>query len=453
MVEPEIVIVQEEDINEDPQNYYFEFPVDPARLAQDRDYIDSSTDDDTDDDDETILSSDDEGLVLRSIVPVPPISDVKSTISSIAKTKRDDRVTKKSRRKYNNQASKKQRSLELRAYGWSFAKIAKVLDMPESTVKLHYSRYENRNGNAAPIKKKSYGCNKITSDGSKFLEEMILKQNTLTLEQIRHAYFLQYQVLLNPSTIYRHLVNKCGVTIKRAYPYAERRTDDATKDMRKGFVEEYIQSGIAKYGNNCVFIDEASVCASLCRNNAWAPAGEVAHVKLPQLRTQSKTVLGAICHTGIVELCVKTNKGGTKTRDFYAFLGLVMDKLDERSLAHQGWNLIYDNAPIHKAAYIGEMVKEQGDNFIFLPHYSPFLNPIKEFFSKMKTLFRQIDYHPTEQNEVEMETGVEEEEVEEEEDNVDDMERRFTTAISKVTTNNFETWINHSKTFFDRCVA
>ncbi|KAG2205740.1 hypothetical protein INT45_001776 [Circinella minor] len=387
MEEPEIVIVQEEDIDEDPQNYYFEFPIDPARLAQDRDYIDSSTNDDTNDDNETILSSDDEGLVLRSIVSVPPISDVKSTIPSIAKTKRDDRVTKKSRRKYNNQANKKQRSLELRAYGWSFAKIAKVLDMPESTVKLHYSRYENRNGNAAPIKKK------------------------------------------------------------------KRRTDDATKDMRKGFVKEYIQSGIAKYGNNCVFIDEASVCASLCRNYAWAPAGEVAHVKLPQLRTQSKTVLGAICHTGIVELCVKTNKGGTKTRDFYAFLGLVMDKLDERSLAHQGWNLIYDNAPIHKAAYIGEMVKERGYNFIFLPRYSPFLNPIKEFFSKMKTLFRQIDYHPTEQNEVEMETGVEEEEVEEEEDNVDDIERQLTTAISKVTTNNFEAWINHPKTFFDRCVA
>ena len=131
--------------------------------------------------------------------------------------------------------------------------------------------------------------------------------------------FLQYQVLLNPSTIYRHLVNKCGVTIKRAHPYAERRTNDETKDIRKTFIEEYIQSGIAKYGHNCVFIDEASVCASLRRNYAWAPAGEVAHVKVPQLRTQSKTIIAAICHTGIVELCVKTNKGGTKTRDFYAF--------------------------------------------------------------------------------------------------------------------------------------
>ena len=197
------------------------------------------------------------------------------------------------------------------------------------------------------------------------------------------------------------------------------------------------------------------MCASLRRNYAWAPVGKVAHVTVPQLRTSSKTIIVAICHTGIVELCVKTSRGGTKTCDFYAFLSLVMDKLDKKNLAHQGWNLIYDNAPIHKAAYIGEMVKERGYNFIFLPRYSPFLNPIEEFFSKVKTLFRQIDYQPTKQNEMEMEVEVEDDEDDgdEEEEVEDEMEQRLKRAMSKITVNDFESWINHSKTFFDRCLA
>ncbi|KAG2213710.1 hypothetical protein INT45_006195 [Circinella minor] len=188
--------------------------------------MDSSTDDDTDDDNETIVSSDDEEPQLRYIVPVGPISGKGLVIPYLASTKHDDRVPEKPHKKYNNQASKKQRSLELRTYGWSFAKIAEVLDIPESTVKLHYYCYENRDGNAALMKKKGRGCNKLTSDGSKFFEKTILEQNTLTLEQIRRVYFLRYQVLLNPSTIYRNLVNKCGVTIKRAHPYAERRTNN-----------------------------------------------------------------------------------------------------------------------------------------------------------------------------------------------------------------------------------
>ncbi|KAI7846724.1 hypothetical protein BDC45DRAFT_576767 [Circinella umbellata] len=288
--------------------------------------MDSDSDNDSDDDDnETMAISDDDKLLLRSIAPVSPSVVVKSTIPCMSTTKRDNRVAKKLHRKYNNQSDKKQRCLELYAYGYSYEKIAEILEIPESTIKLHHHHYS---------------------------------------------------------------INKCGVTIKRAHPYPERRTDDVTKDLRKAFVENQIQSGIAKYRNNCVFIDEASVCASLRRNYAWAPVGKVAHVTVPQLRTSSKTIIAAICHIGIVELCVKTSRGGTKTCDFYAFLSL-------------------------------------------------------------------IDYQPTKQNEMEMEVEVEDDEDDgdEKEEVEDEMEQRLKRAMSKITVNDFESWINHSKTFFDRCLA
>ena len=223
MEEPEITFVKEQDLDDQPQNYYFEFPIDPSRLVQDRDYMDSDSDNDSDDDDDEIMAiSNDEEPLLRSIAPVSPSVVVKSTIPRMSTTKCDNRVAKKLHRKYNNQSDKKQRCLELYAYGYSYEKIAEILEIPESTVKLHHHRYSSRNGNAAPVKKKGPGFNKITTDGSAFLVRTILKQNTLTLDQIRCAYLSKYQALLSPSTIYRHLVNKCGVTIKRAHPYPER---------------------------------------------------------------------------------------------------------------------------------------------------------------------------------------------------------------------------------------
>ena len=108
-----------------------------------------------------------------------------------------------------------------------------------------------------------------------------------------------------------------------------------TKDMCKKFVENYIQTGVAKYGQNCVFIDEASFSASMRKDYGWSRKGEAAHIKVPKLRTRSKTVIAAISHTGIVDVCVKTTKGGTRTRDFVAFLERVMNKLDEQGLAQQ----------------------------------------------------------------------------------------------------------------------
>ena len=73
----------------------------------------------------------------------------------------------------------------------------------------------------------------------------------------------------------------------------------------------------------------------------------------------------------------------------------------------------------------------RGYNIIFLPPYSPFLNPIEEFWSKLKLVYRcnKLD-----------ETGK------------DGVVYRVNEAVSKITIEDLVTWINHSITFFQRCV-
>lgn len=50
---------------------------------------------------------------------------------------------------------------------------------------------------------------------------------------------------------------------------------------------------------------------------------------------------------------------------------------------------ILDNLSSHKSARAAEVLRDAGAWFLFLPPYSPDLNPIEMAFSKLKTLIRK----------------------------------------------------------------
>ncbi|KAI7847967.1 hypothetical protein BDC45DRAFT_535164 [Circinella umbellata] len=112
------------------------------------------------------------------------------------------KVVKNPRGKYVNYEADllRDRALKLLGYRWTLKDIERRLDIPTSTMSDHYKRYRTR------------------GDSSKFLVKTVLeKENTATLQQLVRAYYMQFQIILQPSTIYRHLVKKCEITIKRAH--------------------------------------------------------------------------------------------------------------------------------------------------------------------------------------------------------------------------------------------
>ena len=58
------------------------------------------------------------------------------------------------------------------------------------------------------------------------------------------------------------------------------------------------------------------------------------------------------------------------------------------SLNH-GDIVILDNLSSHKSAYAAEVLASIGARFLFLPPYSPDLNPIEMAFAKLKALIRK----------------------------------------------------------------
>jgi transposase len=48
-----------------------------------------------------------------------------------------------------------------------------------------------------------------------------------------------------------------------------------------------------------------------------------------------------------------------------------------------------DNLGAHRPRRIGELIEERGCELLYLPSYSPDLNPIEEAFAKVKHLLRK----------------------------------------------------------------
>ena len=76
--------------------------------------------------------------------------------------------------------------------------------------------------------------------------------------------------------------------------------------------------------------------------------------------------------------------GGTNGTHFLNFLKNLLDELDMANM--KGCNLVLDNRRIHHCAAVDTLCTERGYKIIFTPSYSPFLNPIEEFWAQLKFL-------------------------------------------------------------------
>ena len=71
----------------------------------------------------------------------------------------------------------------------------------------------------------------------------------------------------------------------------------------------------------------------------------------------------------------------------------VFEAYVEHSLApalRPGQMVIMDNLGAHKGERVRKLIEARGCELLYLPPYSPDLNPIEEAFSKIKDVLRQI---------------------------------------------------------------
>jgi transposase len=133
-----------------------------------------------------------------------------------------------------------------------------------------------------------------------------------------------------------------------------------------------------------VFVDEMGTNTSLSPLYAWAKKGQRAYCSVPRNRGPNTTLLSSMSVEGMgPSLAVE---GSTNREVFETYV--------ERVLAptlRPGQVVVMDNLTAHKGGRVKELIEEHGCELLYLPPYSPDLNPIEEAFSKVKRIVRKAE--------------------------------------------------------------
>lgn len=130
------------------------------------------------------------------------------------------------------------------------------------------------------------------------------------------------------------------------------------------------------------FLDEAGSNLAMTRLYGRAAKGERVIEAVPQNYGENITMLAALSVSGIQ--APMTINGAVD--------GIVFKVYVEKVLAPTltvGDVVIMDNLSAHKVAGVKELIEARGAKLIYLPPYSPDLNPIEKCWSKIKTYLRK----------------------------------------------------------------
>jgi transposase len=132
-----------------------------------------------------------------------------------------------------------------------------------------------------------------------------------------------------------------------------------------------------------VFVDETSLKTNMTKTHGWAPIGDRLIHHAPAGRWNTQTFIAGLRHdridaTGIIN--------GAMDKDLFDLWveGILAPTL------RPGDVVILDNLPAHRSSVSADILREVGAWFLFLPKYSPDLNPIEMAFSKLKALIRKV---------------------------------------------------------------
>lgn len=164
---------------------------------------------------------------------------------------------------------------------------------------------------------------------------------------------------------------------KKSLKAAEQNRPDVAKARRRwrgfqGFMDP----------DRFVFLDETGASTNMVRRTGWAPKSERLVDHTPHGHWHTTTFVAGLRASGIVAPLVLTGPMNGRTFLAYAeqFLAPALSPGDV---------VVMDNLAAHKVAGVREAIAAAGASILYLPPYSPDLNPIEMAFAKLKALLRK----------------------------------------------------------------
>ena len=212
-----------------------------------------------------------------------------------------------------------------------------------------------------------------------FLVQMVEAKPDITMPELAARLWEEHGISAAPATLSRLLCRQ-GFTYKKQQMAAECARADIRDERRVWTAQR--QPRMREQPHRLVFVDETFVNTKMTRLRGRSRKGQRLRARAPFGHWGTHTfIAGLRCH----ELSAPWVIDGPITRRAF-------DASIETQLAptlRKGDVVILDNLAVHKSAKAAACLKQRGAWFLFLPAYSPDLNPIEQAFAKLKAHLRK----------------------------------------------------------------
>lgn len=258
------------------------------------------------------------------------------------------------------------KALDLIGTGMSISKVSATLKISRPTLYRWKKRLETT-GSTAPKKSMPPPQSSKIKDWKKF-QEFIDIHSDKTQKELALLWGN-----VSPHTISRGLI-KIGYTRKKkTYAYMERNEGECSlfREKLKNYKPEDI-----------IYMDESGIDGNESYPYGWCEKGERYQAKKPGKGRERLSIVGALC---------KENFFAPMVYQGYCTCKVIETWLEKFLLpkVKPGKVIIMDNAPFHNSGKIRELIESAGCELLFLPVYSPDLNPIEHWWHKVKTAIRK----------------------------------------------------------------
>ena len=131
-----------------------------------------------------------------------------------------------------------------------------------------------------------------------------------------------------------------------------------------------------------VFLDETGTATNMTRRYGRSPRGQRVVDAVPHGHWLTTTVVAGLRENGTIAPLVLDGlmRGEIFRADVEQRLAPALSPGDV---------VVLDNLAAHKVAGVEEAIRAVGVTLLYLPSYSPDLNPIEQLFAKLKALLRK----------------------------------------------------------------
>ncbi|PPQ84932.1 hypothetical protein CVT24_000123, partial [Panaeolus cyanescens] len=213
------------------------------------------------------------------------------------------------------------------------------------------------------------------------LRSILIAHPDTFLDELQWHLAIHHDIAISLSAIRTNL-KKAGLTRKLLHRIARERD----QEKRASFLHS-IQHDFSGTGEEFIAVDESSKNDhTYNRRYGWAPRGQPAEIEAPFIRGDRYSMVAAMSTKGY--LATRAVLGSIDSYTFFDFI--VEDVLPQMNPFPDTHSvLVMDNCRIHHTDTLQEVLNDALVMLLYLPPYSPDLNPIEESFSTWKAYLRR----------------------------------------------------------------